>query len=178
MPGDLPTGTVTFLFTDIEGSTRLLQELGDGYADVLEHGQVLRAAFERHGGTRSMRKATRSSPSFRAQGSRRRGSRGTARLEVPSMGLHTGEAVIAPTGYVGMDVHRAARICSAAHGGQVLVSQTTRDLVTSELPDELDLRDIGEHRLKDLAEPLSLHQLVIAGLPSEFPPLRTRSRGI
>ena len=108
MPGDLPTGTVTFLFTDIEGSTRLLQELGDGYADVLEeHGQVLRAAFERHGGNEvdaqgdALRRLSERKEAVAAAAEAQR------TLEVPvRMGLHTGEAVIAPTGYVGMDVHR------------------------------------------------------------------------
>ena len=89
------------------------------------------------------------------------------------IGIHTGEPLVAPTGYVGLDVPRAARICAAGHGGQVLISQATRELVEDELPDGVALRDLGEHRLKDLTSPQRLSQLVIAGLPDEFPALRT-----
>ena len=94
------------------------------------------------------------------------------------MGLHTGEPLIASTGYVGMDVHRAARIGDAAHGGQVLLSQTTRELVSQDLPKGLAIRDLGEHRLKDLKFPTPIYQLVIEGLPHNFPPLRTKFTGV
>src|SRR5207244_10362403 len=89
------------------------------------------------------------------------------------MGLHTGEPSIGAEGYVGMDVHHAARIMSIGHGGQVLLSQTTRDLVEYDIPDGVSLRDLGEHRLKDLQRPSRLFQLVISNLPSDFPPLKT-----
>ena len=89
------------------------------------------------------------------------------------MGLHTGQPNVASTGYVGLDVPRAARISAAAHGGQTLLSPTTRELVEDELPDGIALRDLGEHRLKDLTRPQRLSQLVIAGLANEFPAFRT-----
>src|SRR6185503_13486416 len=89
------------------------------------------------------------------------------------MGLHTGEPQLNALGYVGIDVHRAARIASAAHGGQVLLSQTTYDLVERELPEDLTLLDLGEHRLKDLRQPKHLYQLVMEGLPADFPPLKS-----
>ena len=89
------------------------------------------------------------------------------------IGLHTGQPALTPTGYVGLDVPRAARICAAGHGGQVLLSQTTRELVEDDLPEGVALRDLGEHRLKDLTSPQRLSQLVIAGLPDTFPSLRT-----
>src|SRR5262249_58946696 len=89
------------------------------------------------------------------------------------MGIHTGHPALASTGYVGLDVPRAARICGAGHGGQVLLSQATRELVEHELPDGVSVRDLGEHRLKDLTGPQRLSQLVIDRLPSEFPPPRT-----
>src|ERR1044071_3720254 len=93
------------------------------------------------------------------------------------MGLHTGEPLISSTGYVGMDVHRAARIGDAAHGGQVLISQTTRELVAQDLPKGLSIRDLGEHRLKDLKFPTPIYQLIIAELPFDFPPVRTKFTG-
>jgi len=93
------------------------------------------------------------------------------------MGLHTGEPLIASTGYVGMDVHRAARIGDAAHGGQVLISQATRELVVRDLPQGLSIRDLGEYRLKDLKFPTPLYQLVIDGLGADFPQPRTKFTG-
>jgi WD40 repeat protein len=93
------------------------------------------------------------------------------------MGLHTGEPLIASTGYVGMDVHRAARIGDAGHGGQVLLSQTTRDLVIHDLPQSMTIRDLGEHRLKDMKYPTPIYQLVIEGLQTSFPPLKTKFTG-
>jgi hypothetical protein len=89
------------------------------------------------------------------------------------MGLHTGEPSVTAEGYLGLDVHRAARIMSAGHGGQVLLSQTTCTLVEHDLPDGVSLRDLGAHRLKDLQHPSHLFQLIIAGLPADFPPLGT-----
>ena len=93
------------------------------------------------------------------------------------MGLHTGEPLIASTGYVGMDVHRAARIGDAGHGGQVLLSQTTRDLVMQELPEGMTIRDLGEHRLKDMKYPTPIYQLVMEGSQTNFPPLKTKFTG-
>jgi hypothetical protein len=164
----LPTGTVTFVFTDIEGSTRLLQELGDRYAEALaEHRRLLRETFARHGGVEV---DSQGDAFFVAFGSARGAVE--AALEAQQavagpvhirIGLHTGEAQLTRDGYVGIDVHRAARIAAAAHGGQVLVSQSTRELI------DTNLLDLGLHRLKGLSEPERLYQL---GL-DEFPPLPT-----
>ncbi len=166
---DLPTGTVTLLFTDIEGSTKLLHRLGDRYGEVLaDYRRVLREAFAAHGGVEV---DTQGDAFFVAFG---RASDAIAATEVAHraledgpvrvrVGIHTGEPIVTEDGYFGMDVHRAARIMSAGHGGQVLVSQSTRDLV------DVELRDLGEHRLKDLAQPVRLFQLGEA----EFPPLKT-----
>ena len=166
----LPQGTVTFLFTDIEGSTRLLHELGGDYAHVLaEHRRALREAFARHGGVEVdtqgdgffvvFAKATDAVAA--AAAAREALAGGPVRVR---MGLHTGEPMTTDEGYVGMDVHRAARIAAAGHGGQILLSQSTRDLAGSER-----LRDLGEHRLKDLAAPERLYQLG----DGEFPPLKS-----
>ena len=93
------------------------------------------------------------------------------------MGVHTGEADVRQDDYVGLDVHRAARICAAGHGGQVLISSSTRELVADELPHDVALRDLGEHRLKDLDRPEHLFQLVVGDLPADFPPLASLSPG-
>jgi len=183
------SGTVTFLFTDIEESTNLLDKLGDQYADVLaDHHEILRAAIQKWNGTEV---ATQGDSFFitfpraldavqgAADAQRALASHSWLRnqpLRV-RMGLHTGEPLIASTGYVGMDVHRAARIGDAAHGGQVLLSQTTRELVLHDLPKGVSIRDLGEHRLKDLKFPTPIYQLVIDGLPYDFPPLRTKFTG-
>lgn len=171
---NLPTGTVTFLFTDIEGSTRLLHELGDGYGELLaEHHRLLRASFEAHGGVEVDTQGDaffvafeRASDAVAAAAAAQEALSG-AGLRV-RMGLHTGEPLLAETGYIGMDVHRGARVMSAGHGGQVLLSQTTRDL----LDDRFPLRNLGEHRLKDLSAPQSLFQLG----DGDFPPLKTLHR--
>jgi predicted ATPase/class 3 adenylate cyclase len=180
-----PTGTVTFLFTDIEGSTQLLQRLKDRYATVLaDQQQLLRSAFAAHNGQvvdtqgdsffvafqRALDAVNAAVAAQRALASHAWPEGSTVRVR---MGLHTGEPTAAGGGYVGIDVHRAARIAAAAHGGQVLLSQTTHDLVESELSDGITLRDLGEHRLKDLRRPKHLYQLVLRGLLSEFPPLQT-----
>ncbi len=184
MPG--LTGTVTFLFTDIEGSTSLLQRLGDRrYADVLtEHQRVLRTVFTHEGG----REVDTQGDGFLVAFPRARGAvaaavtaqRATATHPWPEgvsvrvrMGLHTGEPVDAPGGFVGLDIHRAARICSAGYGGQILLSQTTHALVERDLPERVSLRDHGEHRLKDLQHPERIFQVVHPQLPSEFPPLKS-----
>jgi predicted ATPase len=163
------------LFTDIEGSTRLLHELGERYADVLaEHRRVLREAFSRHGGIEVDTQGdaffvafARASDAVAAAGDAQ-----SALVDRPvsvRIGLHTGEPVVTEEGYVGIDVHRAARIMGAGHGGQVLLSETTARLLDSSAA---ELRDLGEHRLKDLSAPQRLYQL---GGP-EFPPLRTLYR--
>jgi predicted ATPase/class 3 adenylate cyclase len=166
----LPRGTVTFLFTDIEGSTRLLQELGAEYADVLaEHRRTLREEFARHGGVEVGTEGdsffvafARASDALAAAAAAREAlAGGPIRVR---MGLHTGEPTVTDEGYVGLDVHRAARIAAAGHGGQVLVSQATRDLAGAGR-----LRDLGVHRLKDLAAPERLYQLD----DDEFPPLKS-----
>ncbi len=181
----LPSGTLTFLFTDIEGSTRLLQQLGNRYADVLvDYRQLLRAAVQERGGQEvdtqgdafffafpSAREALLAA--IKAQQSLLRHPWIDGMSVRVRMGLHTGEARVAETGYVGMDVHRAARICSAGHGGQILLSDATHALVANDLPGGITLRDLGEHRLKDLAQPQHLFQIVASDLPVEFPPLKS-----
>ena len=182
----LPTGTVTFLFTDIEGSTTLLQRLGDRrYAEVLaEHQRLLRDAFANGHG----QEIDTQGDAFLVAFSRSRDALGAAvaaqrtltqhpwpdgaSLRV-RMGLHTGEPVSGGTGYVGMDVHRASRIAAAGHGGQILVSDATHGLVARDLPEGVSLRDLGEHRLKDLAHSHRLFQVVAADLPAEFPRIRS-----
>lgn len=181
----LPTGTVTFLFSDIQGSTRLLQELGAGYARVLEeHQQILRDAFARNGGvvvdTQGDSFFVAFARALDAVVAAAEAQRGLAEHEWGQgirvnvrMGVHTGEPTLAGEDYVGIDVHRAARIGSAAYGGQVLISETTQALIKNDMPAGITLRDLGEHRLKDLRTPKRLYQLVSAVLPSEFPPLKT-----
>jgi predicted ATPase/class 3 adenylate cyclase/Tfp pilus assembly protein PilF len=182
----LPLGTVTFLFTDIEGSTRLLQRLGDKYATLIaEHDRLLRDVWQTHNGRVV---GTQGDSFFVAFGSAIDGVNAAVQAQRAlalhpwiegvkvrvRMGLHTGEPQIrASENYVGIDVHRAARIAAAAHGGQVLISQMTLDLVRNELPESVTWWDLGEHRLKDLRQPKHLYQLVIAGMPSEFPPLKS-----
>jgi predicted ATPase/class 3 adenylate cyclase len=172
---ELRPRTVTLLFSDIEGSTRLLEQLGERYTDVLgEHRRVIREAIGRHGGAEV---ATSGDGFFATFTNAAEGVEATAEAQQAlavtpvkvRMGLHTGEAAaVTPEGYVGMDVHRAARIAAAAHGGQVVVSEQTRVLYDG----ELELRDLGEHRLKDLTEPLRLFQLG----RHQFPPLRSLSQ--
>jgi predicted ATPase/class 3 adenylate cyclase len=182
---ELPTGTVTFLFTDIEGSTRLLQRLGDEYPELLAvHHRLLRTAVEANGGVAigsegdSLFAAFGSaSGALQAAVAAQRalaGHRWPGGSEVRvRMGLHTGEAAVRDGTYVGLDVHRAARIAAVGHGGQVLVSESSRALVEQSLPAGVELRDLGRHRLKDLAQPERIYETVIAGLPSQFPPLRS-----
>lgn len=180
-----PTGTITMLFADIEGSTRLLQHLGDRYADVLSVCRhLLRRAFD--GGSGNVvdtqgdaffvafaRASDAVSAAIAAQRTLASQAWPEGKAVRVRMGLHTGEPHLAPEGYVGLDLHRAARIMNAGHGGQVLLSQTTRDLVEHELPARASLRDLGTYRLKDLEHPSHLYQLVIEGLPADFPSLKT-----
>ncbi|MEN3340840.1 MAG: hypothetical protein V7644_244 [Actinomycetota bacterium] len=169
MRTDLPAGTVTFLFSDVAGSTALLHEHGDDYAELLAaHRLSLRAAFARHGGVEV---DTQGDAFFVAFASARAAvaAAGDAQQALAPgpirvrIGLHTGEAQVTDEGYVGLDVHRAARIAAAGHGGQVLLSRPTRELVDAEV------RDLGRHRLKDLLAPERLFQLG----DREFPPLKT-----
>jgi predicted ATPase/class 3 adenylate cyclase len=168
---ELPTGTVTFLFTDVEGSTRLLQEHGASYAELLaEHRRALRDAFARNAGVEVDTQGdaffvafSRATDAVAAAGLAREAlAAGPIRVR---MGLHTGEPVVTDEGYVGMDVHRAARIAAAAHGGQIVLSETTRKLLES----DSQIVDLGEHRLKDLVHAERLYQLG----DGAFPPLRT-----
>src|SRR5947209_814260 len=181
----LPAGTVTLLFTDIEGSTRLLQQLGDRYDGVLaECRQAFRSGFQAYGGY----EVDTQGDAFLVAFARATDAvlaavmiqRSLANHPWPGgvlvqarIGLHTGEPRLASEGYIGLDVHHAARIMNAGHGGQVLLSQTTRDLVEHDLPEGVRLRDRGEHRRKDLGRKSHLFQLVIDGMPADFPPLRT-----
>jgi predicted ATPase/class 3 adenylate cyclase len=167
---ELPSGQVTLLFTDVEGSTLLLHELGAAaYARALaEHQRILRDAFVRHGGVEVDTQGDAFFVVFStAPGAVRAAAEGQHALEAGPirvrMGLHTGTPFVTGDGYVGLDVHRAARIAAAGHGGQVLVSASTAELVTDRL------RDLGEHRLKDLSEPERIFQVG----DEEFPPLRT-----
>jgi predicted ATPase/class 3 adenylate cyclase len=178
-------GTVTFLFSDIEGSTLLAQALGpERYGKVLErHRALLREAFLAGGGTEVgtegdsffvVFERPASAVGAAADAQRRLAAEpwpddGTVRVR---MGIHSGEGILADGTYVGNDVNRAARIAAAAHGGQVLLSETTSSLVTGALPDGTTLRALGEHRLKDL-RPERLCQVVIDGLAADFPPIRS-----
>lgn len=171
MTRDLPSGTVTFLFTDIEGSTKLLHDLGaDRYAELLAtHRRILRAAFGGHGG---MEVDTQGDAFFVAFGdavealaAAREAQQALSVEAVPvRMGLHTGEPLLTEEGYVGVDVHKAARICSAGHGGQILVSEQTKVAAGDD-----ELQPLGLHRLKDLTAPEPLYQLG----EGEFLPLRS-----
>ena len=197
-----PTGTVTFLFTDIEGSTRLLQQLGRRYGELqAAHQAAIRAACRAWGGYEvdtqgdsflwafqsaadavqaaiaAQKKMDDLSLMTDDSASNHQSSIISHQSSVINlrvrMSLHTGEPTLVHGRYIGMDVNRGARICAAAHGGQVLLSPTTRDLVDGNLPDGVTLRDLGEHRLKDLRRARRLYQLVIPGRPNDFPPLRT-----
>jgi predicted ATPase/class 3 adenylate cyclase len=181
----LPSGTVTFLFSDIETSTRLLRHLGDRYAEVLAaYRRLLREAFQAGDGHEidtagdgffvAFQRATHAVAAAVAAQRAMAGYPWPEGLPVRvRIGLHTGEPTLAAGGYVGLDVHRAARICAAGHGGQTLLSQTTRTLVEYDLPAGVTLRDLGAHRLKDLQRPERLSQLVIPELPADFLPLKS-----
>ena len=183
---ELPSGTVTFLFTDIEGSTELLKELGhDRYAEVLgEHERLLRAAFAAHQGQVVDTQGDSFFVAFRTAADGVAAAvdaqRDLAAESWPHgatvkvrMGLHTGEPKVGEQRYVGIGVHRAARIGAAGHGGQVLLSSTTRELAEEDLPPGVSVRDLGERRLKDIDQPQHLYQLDVDGLQSQFAQLRT-----
>jgi class 3 adenylate cyclase/DNA-binding NarL/FixJ family response regulator len=181
----LPRGTVTFLFTDVEGSTRLAARLGPRYGDVLvEHQRLLRQAFADAGG----RELDTQGDAFFVVFERAKDAvaaalaaqRALARHSWPDgvkvrvrMGLHTGEPSAVRDRYVGLGVHRAARICAAGHGGQILLSSSTHAVLADDLPRDLTFRDLGEHRLKDLEHPERIYQLVAPDLPTAFAPPQT-----
>jgi predicted ATPase/class 3 adenylate cyclase len=181
----LPVGTVTFLFTDIEASTRLLTRLGRAYDEVLAaHSNVIREAIASHDGVEVSTEGdaffavfTRATDAVQAAA---QAQGALASHDWPPdvsvrvrMGLHTGEGRLGGDNYVGLDVNRAARIAAAGHGGQVLVSEATHALALEGLSPSLAFRDLGIHRLKDLPEPQRIWQLEIEGLPGDFPALRS-----
>jgi len=182
---ELPSGTITFLFTDIEGSTALVKQLGGSYSEVLaEHQRILRDAFAAHGGHEVDTQGDSFFVAFRrakdAVAAATDAQRDLVAHAWPDgaevkvrMGLHTGEPKVGEQRYVGLGVHKAARVGAAGHGGQVLLSRTTRELVEDELPTGVTIRDLGERRLKDIDRPERLSQLVIEGLRDEFGPLKT-----
>jgi class 3 adenylate cyclase len=177
-----PTGTVTLLFSDIEGSTALLQRLGtERYAEALDlHRRLLRAAFDRHGSYEVDYEGDAFFVVFRsaqeAVAAAAEAQQALADADWPDgsalrvrMGIHTGEPLVAPPKYVGLDVHKAARVMAAAHGGQVLLTKATGDLLHANVA----VRELGTHRLKDLLQPEPLYQLLVPGLREEFPALKT-----
>lgn len=184
---ELPRGTVTFLFTDVEGSTGVLRRLGRAYGAVLlRHRELIRGAVDAHGGHEV---DTQGEGFFVAFG--RAKDAVAAAVEAQQthhgerwpdggsvsvrMGIHTAEPDLGSSGYFGMGVHRAARICSVGHGGQILLSRSTAGLVDEDEAPGLELRDLGEHVLKDLVRPERIYQLVSPGLRETFPPLRSMS---
>ncbi len=181
-----PRGTVTFLFTDVEGSTRLLKQLRDRYGAVLaEHQRLLRDAFAAHGGEEVDTQGdaffyvfsrARDAAAAAADGQRALVSHDWpegAELRV-RMGMHTGEPVLSDEGrYHGMGVHRTARIMAAGHGGQILASQSTASVLADDDLDGISLRDLGEHNLKDLARPERIYELQVESLQQDFAPLKT-----
>jgi class 3 adenylate cyclase len=180
----LPGGTVTFLFSDIEGSTRLLEQLGDRYEDVdRDHRRILRERLGEAGGREIDSQGDAFFFSFPRAKDAVAGAvaaqRQLAQHAWPQgvdvkvrIGLHTGEPTVGEEGYLGMDVVRAARICSAGHGGQILLSETTRVLVGNNVPDGVSVRDLGQAHLKDVQHE-RIYELALEDGPTEFPPLKT-----
>jgi len=180
-----PQGTVTFLFTDVEGSTRLVRALGRDYGDVLaRHSELIRNAVASHHGHevdtqgegffvafgRAKDSVAAAVDAQRAHAAEEWGDAGEVRVR---MGIHTAEPEMSPTGYFGMGVHRAARICAVGHGGQVLLSRSTAGLVDEDESPGLELRDLGEHLLKGLDRPERIYQILADGLGATFEPLRS-----
>jgi predicted ATPase/class 3 adenylate cyclase len=182
---DFPTGTVTFLFTDIEGSTRLLRGLGEAYESLQdEHASIMRAAIAQGSGVEIRTEGDAFFVAFPTPGGAVRAAvaaqRGLAAFPWPEggqvrvrMGMHTGDGVLGGDDYVGIDVNRAARIAATGHGGQVVVSEPTRALLEDALPEGVSFRDLGVHRIKDFDRAEHLHDLLIDGLDSGFPALRS-----
>jgi predicted ATPase/class 3 adenylate cyclase/DNA-binding CsgD family transcriptional regulator len=185
----LPSGTITMLFSDIEGSTALLNRIGDRYAEVLSAQRaLLRAAFSACHGREMGTEGDSFFVVFESAGEAVRccvaAQRALAGHDWPGgvpvrvrMGLHSGEPARHEDGYVGLDVHRAARIAAAAHGGQVVMSEATRLLTEPRLPAGVSVRDLGWHRLRDIEAPERICQLVAEGLPEAFPPVETQGGG-
>jgi DNA-binding NarL/FixJ family response regulator/class 3 adenylate cyclase len=184
---ELPTGTVTFLFTDVEGSTALVGRLGDGYGKLIaEHRRLLREAVAATDGHEidargdeffAVFQRTRNAVAAALAIQREFAAHdwpGQAAVRI-RVAIHTGEPALGESGYEGLDVHRVARICGAGHGGQVLVSQTTRNLLEAGQVPEAEFQDLGEHELRGLPRPERLFQLIAPDLPAEFPPLRTEN---
>lgn len=181
----LPTGTVSLLFSDIEGSTALLSRLGSNYAAALSgQRRIMRAAWAAHGGTELGTEGDSFFVVFAtaedALAAAAQAQRQLAGFDWPDgehvrvrIGVHTGSPRVHDGGYVGMDVHRAARIAAAAHGGQIVISDATARLARDSLPELATLRDLGRHQLKDIPEPEHLFQLSLADLPVDFMPLKT-----
>ena len=184
---DLPTGTVTFLFTDIEGSTQLVGKLGDAYSEAMaEHRRILREAVAASNGHEVDARGDEFFAAFQrtrdAVTAALTGQRELAAHEWPGdtplrvrVGIHTGEPLLGESGYEGLDVHRVARICAAGHGGQVLVSQTTRNLLEAGQVPEAEFQDLGEHELRGLPRPERIFQVLAPELPAKFPALRTEN---
>ena len=177
----LPSGTVTFLFSDIEGSTALLKRLDERYRDLIDqHRRLVRDTFTRHDGVEI---DTQGDAFFFAFARARdavaaavEGQRAHADASWPDavevrvrMGLHTGEPAVGAEGYLGVDVVRAARLCATAQGGHVLLSETTRALLGSSLPDGVSIHALGERRLKDIDEPERVYELAIEGVDQPEP---------
>ena len=183
----LPVGTVTFLFTDIEGSTRLLQTLGDGYSEALaRHSEIIRSAVAEFRGVEVSTEGDSFFVAFpNAEDAVAAAVLSQRELQAASwppegairvrMGLHTGQGIRGGDNYIGLDVNRAARIGAAGHGGQILISSSTRDHVLERVPVGAVLRYLGEHRLKDLPQPERIWQLSLDDGPGDFPPLRTQT---
>jgi len=182
---DPPSGTVTFLFADIEDSTRLLHQLGDRYTTVIEaYHRLLREVFHRAGGYEEDPVGESLFVVFPRASDAVNAALAAQRAVITSawpdgvvlrvrMGLHTGQPIVAGGGYIGLEVHRAARIASVGWGGQVLLSQATSDAVVHDLPAGAGVRDLGEHRLKDLQRREQIFQLLHPDLTPDFPPLRS-----
>jgi class 3 adenylate cyclase len=183
----LPGGTVTFVFTDIEGSTRLLQELGDAaYGSVsADHRRLVRETFGARGGTEIDTQGDAfffSFPRARdAVGAAVDAQRALRHHTWPEghevrvrMGLHTGEPHVGEEGYLGLDVVRAARISAAGHGGQILISETTRALLGNQLPEGVAVHDLGQQDLKDVQHE-HIYELTIDGRPTSTKPLKTQA---
>jgi class 3 adenylate cyclase len=180
---DLPSGTVTFLVTDVQGSTQLLERFPDGYAEVLgAQRAIIRAAVSEFDGREVDCRADEFFAAFPTAQAAVRAAVAAQRALVGHrwpdeavvrvrMGIHTGEPALHDDGYLGLDVHRAVRICAAAHGGQVLVSQVTRDLLQGDVKSV----GLGEHRLKGISQPERLHQLLAPGLKEAFPPTHSEA---
>jgi class 3 adenylate cyclase len=181
----LPAGTVTFLFTDVEGSTRLLKRAGTTYGAILgRHHELVRESISRHGGSEI---DTQGEAFFVAFPRAKDTVAAAVEIQLAHaaedwpggvgvlvrIGVHTAEPDVGAGGYFGMGVHRAARICAVAHGGQVLLSRSSAGLVDEDEVPEIALRDLGEHLLKDLERPERIYQLLAPGLAEEFPPIRS-----